>query len=367
MSRPRRPLALALAALAAASCSKPAPLKVGLVTGLSGRHYDLGLSSRNGVELALRQLNAAGGVNGRPVELLVRDDGQDPELARRAVEELVQAGVVAIIGHATSSMAEVTIPIVNREHVLMVSPTASSAAFLGKDDWFVMMHPSTIESGKALADHVSSRHLARRITVVYDLSNRAYTQAWYDAFKAAFDGLGGTVRPLPFTAGQVASWGALAEQALAGDADGVTIVANSLDTAAFCQQVRLRSAVPIFGAEWGFTQDVIANGGRAVEGAIFVMKVDLEDSSPRFVAFKQAYLERFGRPVDFAAVMAYEALQVLAEALRRDPTREGVRRVVLSLGSFEGLQGPLRIDAFGDGKRRHFVVTVRDGRVVPAE
>jgi branched-chain amino acid transport system substrate-binding protein len=264
-------------------------------------------------------------------------------------------------------MAEVTIPIVNREHVLMVSPTVSSSAFLEKDDWFVMLHPSTTESGKVLADHVSSHHLARKITVVYDLSNRTYTQAWYDAFKAGLDGLGRTVRPLPFTAGQVSSWGAMAEQALAGGADGVAIVANALDTAAFCQQVRLRSAVPIFGAEWGFTHDALVSGGRAVEGAIFVMKVDLADDSPRFVGFKQAYLERFGRPVDFASVMAYEALQVLAEALRRDPTREGVRREVLSLGSFEGLQGPVRIDAFGDGKRRHYVVTVRDGRVVPAE
>jgi branched-chain amino acid transport system substrate-binding protein len=360
-------LALALAALAAASCSKPAPIKVGMVTGLSGRHYDLGLSSRNGVELALKQVNAAGGVNGRPIELLVRDDGQDPAMARRAVEELIQAGVVAIIGHATSSMAEVTLPIVNREHVLMVSPTVSSSAFLEKDDWFVMMHPSTTESGKVLADYVSSHHLAKKITVVFDLSNRAYTQAWHEAFQAAFDGLGGAVRPLPFTAGQVPSWGALAERALSGGADGVAIVANALDTAAFCQQVRLRSNVPIFGAEWGFTNDALVNGGRAVEGAIFVIKVDLSDPSPRFAAFKQAYLERFGRPVDFASVMAFDALHLLAEALRRDATREGVRKAVLALGSFDGVQGPVRIDAYGDGKRQHFVVSIREGRLVPAD
>jgi branched-chain amino acid transport system substrate-binding protein len=364
---PRTPLALAVAALAVAACSRPAPIKIGLVTGLTGRHYDLGLSSRNGVELAAKAVNAAGGVNGRPIELVVKDDGQDPETARRAVEELVRSDVVAIIGHATSSMAEVTLPIVNREHVLMVSPTVSSSQFMGKDDWFVMMHPSTAESGRALSGYIARRGLAKRISLVYDVSNRAYTQSWHDSFKEAFEAAGGAVRSVPFTSGKVPSMGALAEEALSNGADGVLAVASAFDTAALCQQVRLRSKVPLFGAEWGFTNDVLVNGGKAMEGATFVVKVDFSDTSARFVAFKQAYLERYARPVDFAAVLAYESLELLAEALRRDATREGVRRAVLSIGAFQGLQGPIQIDAYGDSVRRHYIVTVRDGKVAPAE
>ena len=365
-SCPRLALALAFAALGGA-CSRSGPIKLGLVTGLSGRHYDLGLSSRNGVELAVKELNAAGGVNGRRIELLVRDDAQDPETARRAVTELVHAGVVAIVGHATSSMAEATLPIVNREKVLMVSPTVSSSMFLGKDDWFVMIHPSTAESGKVLSAHIVRRGLARKVSVVYDLTNRAYSESWHDAFKAAFERAGGTVRSVPYTSGRAPSMAAIAEEALGGGADGVAIVANALDTAGLCQQVRLRSQVPLFGSEWGFTNDVLANGGRAVEGASFVMKVNLTDTSPRFLAFKQAYLDRYGRLVDFAAVMSYEAVLILAEAFKRDATREGVRDALLAVGTFEGLQGPVRIDAFGDTERKHYVMTVRDGKVVHAD
>jgi branched-chain amino acid transport system substrate-binding protein len=364
MQRPVPRLSLAIVAIVAASCSRPGPIKLGLVTGLSGRHYDLGLSSRNGVELAVKELNAAGGVNGRRIELIVRDDAQDPETARQAVSELVAAGVVAIVGHATSSMAEATLPIVNRERVLMVSPTVSSSAFLRKDDWFVMIHPSTAESGRVLSEHIAKRGLARRVAVVYDVSNRAYSESWHDAFKAAFERAGGTIRSVPFTSGRVPSMAAVAAEALAGGTDGVAIVANALDTAALCQQVRLRSQAPIFGGEWGFTNDVLVNGGRAVEGASFVMKVDLTSTAPRYVAFTQAYLDRFGRPVDFAAVMSYEAVLILAEAFRRDASRQGVRQALLSIGTFEGLQGPIRLDEFGDTQRKHFVMTVRDGKVV---
>ena len=366
---PRRSPRLALLALGAAlaACSRSGPIKLGLVTGLSGRHYDLGLSSRNGVELAVKELNAAGGVSGRQLELVVRDDAQDPETARRAVSELVAAGVVAIVGHATSSMAEATLPIVNREQVLMVSPTVSSSMFLGRDDWFVMIHPSTAESGKVLSDHILGKGLARKVAVVYDVTNRAYSESWHDAFKAAFVRAGGAVRSVPFTSGKAPSMAAIAAEALEGGTDGVAIVANAIDTAALCQQVRLRSSVPLFGAEWGFTNDVLSNGGRAVEGATFVMKVDLTDTSPRFVAFKQAYLDRYGRPVDFAAVMSYEAVHILADALRRDATREGVRKALLSIGTFEGLQGPIQIDRYGDTQRKHYVMTVHDGKMVRAD
>ena len=367
MSRPSPRLALALTLALAAGCSRSGPIRLGLVTGLSGRNYSLGLSSRNGVELAVKDLNAAGGVNGRPIELIVRDDAQDPDTARRAVSELVAAGVVAIVGHATSSMAEATLPIVNAQRVLMVSPTASSSAFLGKDDWFVMIHPSTAESGKVLSAHIVAKGLARRVSVLYDVSNRAYSESWHDSFKAAFERAGGAVRSVPFTSGKSPSAAALAAEALRGGADGVVVVANALDTAALCQQLRLRSQVPIFGSEWGFTNDVLTNGGRAIEGARFVSKLDLTDTSPRYVAFRQAYLDRYGRPVDFAAFMSYEAVLILAEAFRRDATREGVRDALLSIGTFEGLQGPVRIDRFGDTQRRHYVMTVRDGKVVHAD
>lgn len=360
------PIAVAFAA-AALACSRPAPIQVGLVTGLTGRHYDLGLSSRNGVELAVQDVNAAGGVSGRRLEVLVRDDGHDPELARRAVTSLVQAGVVAIVGHATSAMAEATLPIVNREQVLMVSPTVSATQFRGKDDWLVLMQSTVAESARAFTAHVTARRVARQVTVVYDLSNAAYTKAWHDGFKESFEAAGGAVRALPFTSGQGSMRG-VAEQALAGGADGVLLVANALDTAALAQHLRLRApGVPILGAEWGFTNDVLANGGGAVEGAIFVQKVNLADESPRFRAFAERYAARFGRSADFAAALAYETVLVLAAALERDATREGVRGALLGLGAVDGLQGQLRFDRNGDAERRHFVMTIRDGKIVPVE
>jgi len=356
-------------AAAISACGQPEPLRVGFVSGLTGRHYDLGISSRNGVQLAAAEINASGGIGGRPLEILVRDDEQKTDAARAAVEDLIRVGVVAIIGHATSSMVEATIPIVDREHVLMVSPTVGAGAFRGQDDWFVSLYPSTAETASLLAGWVNRGGARPRVAILYDLSNRAYTQSWHDQFGAEHERYGGTLAAsIPFDSGEVASWSGLASRALAARPDAVLLVANALDSAALAQQLRkVRPGLQLLGTEWGFTHDVLAQGGKAVEGAIVMEKVNVNDAAPRYRRFQIAYEARFNRPVDFAAVFAYEATQLLAEALRRDPTRPGVRAAVLGMKRFPGLQADFTLDRFGDVHRSNFVMTVRDGRMALLE
>lgn len=371
--RPAAAIAAAFAALAAllalAACSRPEPIRLGFVGGLSGRHYDLGVSGRNGAQLAVADLNAAGGVNGRPIELLPRDDGQDPEQARRAVAGLADQGAAAVIGHMTSSMAVASLPVAEARGVLMVSPTASAASLRGHDDAFITLFPSNAEMARALAEHVVARTRVRRVAVLVDQSNLAFSGTWGEAFGAELARRGGTVtRTVAFTSGAGRPLGEVAAEALSDGPDGLLVVANALDSAALAQQARKRDAgVRLLGTDWGFTRDVVTHGGTAVEGALFTQEIDVEDRSPRFAQVAQAYQARFGRPIDFAAATAYEAVLVVAEGYRRDPSGRALKRAVLAAGRFEGLQGPFTIDAFGDAQRQPRVMTIRDGRMVAPE
>ena len=176
------------------------------------------------------------------------------------------------------------------------------------------------------------------------------------------------MEPFPFTSGQVERWSDLAARALAPRPDAVLLIANALDSAALAQQLRKqRPDLRLLGTEWGFTHDVLTHGGAAVEGATFIQKVDVDSTDPAYVKFRTAYEARFNRPVDFAAVLAYESAQVLAAALRKDPTRAGVRAALLGLGPIHGLQGDFAFDRYGDVQRRHFVMTVRGGQVALLE
>lgn len=362
-------IVLALASFAAAGCRRAEPIRVGLVAGLTGRHYGLGVSCRNGAQLAVDELNSRGGVGGRPLELLVRDDAQDPDVARRAVRELIGAGVVAIVGHATSAMAEATLAIADQEHVLMVSPTVSSPIFWGRDDWLVLMDASASATAQAMAARMVRMRPELQVSILYDLSNRTYSDAWRESFGRELRLRGGRIgRELPFASGTVTSYGTLVEGVLGVGPDAVLVIANALDTAMLAQQVRKRSReVLLAGTGWSATADVIAHGGVALEGALFPLKVNPEDPSPAAARFRIAFQERFGEAPDFAAIQSYESVQVLARALERDATRAGVRRELLRLGTVHGLTEDFVIDRLGDAHRTDRFSMVRDGRFQPLE
>jgi branched-chain amino acid transport system substrate-binding protein len=366
MSTQRRLAAVGVTLMLAACHAQP--IKLGGVFGLSGRHYDLGVSGRNGATLAVEELNAAGGVGGRRIEFLVQDDAQDPEQARRAVQALVDQGVVAIIGHMTSAMTEATLAQADRLHVLMVSPTTSATKYQGHDDWLVLLNLSNQASAAAIVDRMVGYHRVKRLAIIQDLSNMVFTQSWRDFVTLGLVARGAQVEVVTFTSGGSQPLGEVAGQALAHHPDAVLVLANALDTASLCQQIRKHdTALPLFGSDWGFTQDAVTHGGGAVEGAIFTQKVDMEDQTPSFLRFRAAYQARFSRPPDFAATLAYEAVQLVALGLKRDATREGLRQAVLEVGTFQGLQGPLKVDRFGDIERKQFLMTIRQGRFVPVE
>jgi branched-chain amino acid transport system substrate-binding protein len=360
-----RPLVLVALVLA---CARGETIRIGMVSGLTGRHSDLGISSRNGATLAVSEINDAGGIGGRKLELIVRDDGQDPDQARRAVTELVDLGVVAMIGHATSSMASATLPIVNRAQVLMISPTVSSPEFSGLDDWFVRVAGASDLLARRLAQVALERTHVRRVAVILDSTNAAYSRPWASAFRQVLEASGGAVVELSFASSGGTFFAALAEDALRSGVDAAVAVANALDAAAIFQQLRKRSAtVKLFGSDWSLTQELMAQGGAATEGALFSQGINMMDTSPGFRRFLDSYQARFHRPADFAATLSYEAVQLLAAGLRRDATRNGIRRAVLESGTIQGLQGPLRLDRFGDVERPIHLFTVDHGRMVVLE
>ena len=104
-------LLVALAGLLCVACIPSKPLRLGFIGGLSGPVADLGESGRDGALLAVEEINAAGGIGGRRVELHLIDDGQDEEQAAAAVETLAREGVELIIGPLTSAMGVAALPV----------------------------------------------------------------------------------------------------------------------------------------------------------------------------------------------------------------------------------------------------------------
>ena len=344
-------------------CSEQKPIKIGFVGGLSGRVADLGIDGRNGALLAVEHWNQKSGVNGREIQLLVRDDQQDAETARKIVKQLLSEGVVAIIGHMTSSMSVTTVPLINAAQIPMISPTTTTTSLEGLDDYFFRVISSTTNYARKNARYQFETLGHRRIAAVLDTSNRAYTESWVNNFEKFFESLGGEmVIKTEFRSSPEVDLAAVIREVLKSQPDGILILANSLDAALLCQQVRkLDLKVGLSTSEWAATERLVELGGRAVEGVLISQFFDRDDRSPRYLNFKRDYIERYTREPGFAGVAGYDAMHATLSALAKESNSE-LKQAILSLAAFEGVQGAIKMDKFGDSQRRTYLTTVYNGK-----
>lgn len=360
------PALLAVVLLGLTACAPPEPIQLGFVGGLSGRVADLGIDGRNGVMLAIELRNKAGGVKGRPIELLTEDDQQNADAARKAVASLIDHKVEAIIGPMTSTMATVVVPLVNRAQLVMVSPTVTTNDLSGLDDYFFRVVSPTREFARKSAEHHFQRTGMRRIAAIYDLRNKSYTESWLGDYRAAFVAGGGSlVDSVSFSSSDETHFGDLARQLLISKPDGILILANSVDAAVLCQQVRkLNPTIPIATSEWGGTERLIELGGRAVEGVVVGQFLDRQSKQPSYIEFHRSYVSHYGKEPGFAALTAYDAANVVMEGLEHRTSGQSLKQALLARKTFTGAQSPVVFDAFGDTSRDSFMTTVKDASFV---
>lgn len=356
--------------LSLCSCQKEPPaVRLGFVGGLTGRYSDLGTSGRDGVILAVEERNRTGGLGGLRIELLIRDDKQDPQEAIRVDQELIAQGVVAIIGHMTSAMSLAVLPVINQAETVMVSPTTASPLLSGQRDFFFRVYEPVDREILNLARMVKEKLALRRLAALYDMANRAYSEDYAIRFQRAFEDLGGKVvylggiptlpRPDPGEIEQHVGFLPLL------GADGVLICLNALDTIQVLRHLRRAGwEGKAVATAWAMTKEVLEQGGQSVEGLYGVLPFLPEHPSEPYNRFKRAFQERFRREPDFPAVWGYEAAQVVFSAYER--VRSGgkpLARAILEMGRFDGLQSQIAMDEYGDPFRDKFLVLVRAGRM----
>lgn len=348
-------------------CNTEKPIKIGFIGGTTGRVADLGISGLDAVQLAVEQCNQKGGINGRKVQLIAKDDQQNPDIARQAAKDLIKEGVAAIVGPMTSDMGMIVAPLLNEARILNVSPTVTTQRLTGIDDYFFRVSATTREYAGHSARHQLESRDMRRIAAVYDSGNRSFTENWLENFKVPFTAGGGEiVTTISFNTKENASFSELAKKLSASDLDGILIIANSMDCAMLCQQIRKsEQKTKITLADWGATERLLELGGKAVEDVTVVQTFDRNSRDPQYLAFRKSYLERYHREPGFPGVYAYDAAKVVLTAIKSQKKGQSLKETLLSLRQFDGLQCKYNFDDYGDVKHSNASISiVRNGKFV---
>lgn len=346
------------------ACDQSGPIKIGFIAGLSGAGSDAGTASLNALKLAAQQVNNAGGIDGRMVEVIPRDDEKSPEIAQTHVREFKELGVDAIVGPITSSIAMGMLPSINELGVVTISPTASAADFAGYRDNLFRMNTTTRENARAYARrNIEQGH--NRVAIALDGQNQAFTDSWYREYLLEFDGLDGRVVSKVWINTDENTHAEAAETLLESNPDAIVLITNSTDSAEMAKEIRkLSENVPLAAAEWAGSEALIDQGGDAVEGMVLVQAYDRYDTNPRFTQFIADYNEMFDNQPGYTSVLTYDAATVLFEALRTKHPDQSLANALTNLPPQMGLHQELQFDQFGDGNRAIYFVEIRDGKFI---
>ncbi len=356
-----------VAAAVAVSCGMNKPIKVGFSACLTGLKSDLGVNAMYSVQLALDKVNAEGGIRGRKLELVIRDDKADPDAALECDKELLEEGVVAIIGHMESGTISKSLGWATEHGLLYISPTISGQGYAGLDDALLRVVPSGGRQSIALAN-IMQKDGRKRTAVLWDSTNEAYAKSLKEVFAAeALKGGNRVVLDESFNMVASMDYSDLSSRIRGSGADALLLFASSTETANLLQSLSAYPlGMPVYMAGWSMSSDLLTRAGSSVEGTFLVNNALTESDKPEFLLFAGEYRERYGSEPTAGAILAHDAFSVLTETLRhvKSYTPKAVKAYILEHPSFEGLQSHIEFDRYGDVSRPTYLFTVRDGRYV---
>ncbi len=360
----RFPLALVVVLLAACGSSTTGPLRIGVAGPFSD---SVGAPMRRAAELAVAEINKNGGVGGREIELVLRDDYGDPDSAVMVATELVDAGVVAVIGHVYSGTTLVTAPVYNAAHIVQISPSSSAPRVTEAGAYTFRTCPSDLQQGEALARYTAERLGLRRGTILY--LNDEYGRGMRQTFAREFSRMGGVIEEIDPYLGEAPDVSSYIERlARRGSTQFVFLGGYRGEAEVALRIARARGVkVPFLG---GDALEGIERAGALAEGSYVSNAYLASFDTPRNREFVKAYSSRYPRalPPNQPAAATYDIVYLLRDALAQTPKDgEALRDLVAKIGRtappFEGVTGEIAFDENGDVPRQRVII----GRVERGE
>ena len=355
---------IALLALSACAGGDKRPYVVG-AAGPWKQGY--GLQNLQGIQLAAEEINKAGGINGHPFRVIARDDEGDGPLAAKIAQDFVSThSISAVIGHVNSSGMLSAAPVYDGQ-LAAIATSATSPDLTGISSWVFRIISSDSLNGIALANFATKFGQRAPATVAVLYENNTYGRGLADSFRRSFHGEIMSLDPinadLP-TAEPYISFLKLRKPRI------VFVAGRVASGLKILQEAKRQGFSPIFVGGDGW-QGILADTAVA-EGSYIGMSFTSEDPSPKARAFVAAFRKKFNTDPDAHAALAYDATQLVAQALKeKGPDRKAIRDYLHSLNretAYQGLTGPAFFEDNGDPVGIRFrVLRARGGLLTLAE
>jgi branched-chain amino acid transport system substrate-binding protein len=329
---------------------EPGEIKIGVISPLTGPAAPYGENVRDGILLAVEEINHLGGISRDKIRLIIEDEGGGPRAAVDAVNKLITVDHVdVIIGPTTSNGLMASAPIAEDNHVVLFSPGAASDNVREAGDYIFRDRASAYQEAVALARYAQTDIGLMRFAILR--SDADYAVSFADSFRQTVQKNGGiVVREEAFQEGSTDYRTQLSKIAGAEPKpEGLFIIGVPIELGNILKQIKeMGLKLPLFSNSIE-SPDIFKIAGDATEGLVFSTTFyDPEHGDERLKEFDEKFVARYGRPSDLFAANGYDAVYIIKSAIEKSRyDGEQIKNALYNL-KFRGLMGPIEFDEKGD-------------------
>ncbi|MCX5659165.1 MAG: ABC transporter substrate-binding protein [Planctomycetota bacterium] len=343
-------------------------IKVGHYASMTGSEATFGQTTEDGVRLALEEINAAGGVRGKKLEVITYDTQSNAQGASSAVTRLItQDKVVALLGEVASTRSIAGGQVAQQLGIPMVSPSSTNPKVTQIGPMIFRVCFIDPFQGTVMAKFSSENLKLTKVAVLYDKS-QAYSTGLNDFFQQAFKKLGGTITTVQTYKGGDPDFSAQLTTIRDSGAEAIYIPGYYNEIASIALQARkLGIKSPLMGGDGWESPKLMEIAGESVEGCYYSNHYAPEDERPEVKTFVEKYKAKHKGEVPGAlSACGYDAAKILADAMGRAKSLSGkdIAAALAETKDFKGVSGNITIDAQRNANKSAVVLQIKGGKPI---
>lgn len=343
-------------------CPPKGDIKIGAVLPLSGDAATYGASIKKGIDLAIRQVNAEGGVGGRKIAVLYEDSKASPSDGVTAFQKLVDVNkVTAVIGDAVSSVTLAIAPVAQRKRVVVLSPLSSAPAITDAGDFIFRNVPSDFLNGRAAAYFAVKDQGWKKLAVLF--INNDFGTGLNHVFSSVVSSLGGQVVASESYEQGATDFRTQLLKIKSSQPDAVFLVGYKEAPQILIQEKELGLAAKFIGTGLLEDPNVVNLAKGAAEGVYFTqLPFDASSTDSVVKRFVNDFTRLYGSKPDIISAYGYDAANILAHAMAGGKlTADALKDALYGTKDFPGVTGSVTFDKNGDVLQPMGVKIIKNG------
>jgi branched-chain amino acid transport system substrate-binding protein len=339
-------------------------VRIGVFMSTTGSTANFGISSVNGIKMAADEINAAGGINGKQVELLVQDDRSDASEAATIVTKFVtQDQVHAVIGEVASSRSIAAAPIAQNAKIPMLTPSSTNPEVTKKGDFIFRSCFIDPYQGAAIAQFAAKTLGAKTAAIMVDRKND-YSTGLEKVIGEVFTKFGGKIVATQSYQEGDQDFNAQLTSLKGSNPEVIFVPGYYNDVGLIAKQARDKGiTVPLIGGDGWDSEQLYKIGGTALNGSYFTNHYSPFDTAANVVKFVNDYKKRYNSTPDALAATAYDAANIMFDAIKRSKSLSGtdIRDALQATNAFPGVTGTVTFNQNRDAVKPIVMIEIKDG------